>query len=69
MPRLSWTMEQRATVKRYMLLATLFTVAGVALGVFLVASGNAGGWVVLGMCLCMWSAGALLVGSVRRDQP
>ncbi len=69
MPRMSWTMEQRATVQRYMLLTTLFAVAGVALGVFLAVSGNAGGWVVLGMCLCIWAACALFVGSVRRDQP
>jgi hypothetical protein len=62
-------MEQRATVKRYMLFAHIFTAVGVALGVFLLVSGNAGGWALLGLLIPLWLAAVLFIGSVRRDQP
>ncbi|WP_030542174.1 hypothetical protein [Streptomyces albus] len=69
MARIGWTVEQRATVRRHSLFATVFTVLGVALSVFLIGSGNSGGWVVLGMVVCIAGAGYLFVGSIRRDQP
>ncbi|MFI9054195.1 hypothetical protein OH828_12935 [Streptomyces anulatus] len=48
-----WTMEQRAAVKRYVQFAAAFAVAGIAFSVFLIASGNSGGWGLLGIIGCI----------------
>ncbi|SNX88599.1 hypothetical protein SAMN06272735_9068 [Streptomyces sp. TLI_55] len=69
MPRVGWTVEQRAAVKRYMLFATIFVVLGVAFSVFLIVSGVKGGWVLLGMLVCIYAAGRLFVGNIKRNQP
>lgn len=54
-PNVGWTMEQRAAVRRYVQFAAVFTVLGVALSIFLIASGNSGGWALLGIigCICV----------------
>ncbi|MGW0559643.1 hypothetical protein ACWDZ4_03160 [Streptomyces sp. NPDC003016] len=56
-------------VKRFMLFATVFAVAGVAFSVFLIVSGMSGGWILLGMIVCIYGAGRLFVGNVKHDQP
>ncbi len=53
-PNVGWTVEQRATVKRYMLFATILSVVGVVLSIILILIGNTGGWIVLGMIVCMY---------------
>ncbi|MEV5341347.1 hypothetical protein AB0K93_23145 [Streptomyces sp. NPDC052676] len=68
-PAVGWSVEQRAAVKRYMLFTTVFAVIGVAFSVFLIASGVRGGWVFLGMVVCMYAATLLFVGNVKRKQP
>lgn len=69
MPDVGWSVEQRAAVKRWMLFATVFAGAGVLLSVFLIASGNSGGWALLALTLCIYGAGYHFVGNVRRRQP
>lgn len=69
MPRIGWSVEQRAAVKRYMLFTTIFAVIGVAFSVFLIVSGVKGGWVLLGMVVCIYAATRLFVGNVKRNQP
>ncbi|CAL9633548.1 hypothetical protein SUDANB140_06151 [Streptomyces sp. enrichment culture] len=49
MSKVGWTMEQRAVVKRYTLVAGIFTFVAVAFAVFLIGSGNPGGWVLIAM--------------------
>lgn len=68
MPQVGWSVEQRATVKRYMLFATILSVVGVLLSLFLILSGNKGGWIVLGMIVLMYGAGRLRGGSPFRWQ-
>ncbi|WP_237879509.1 hypothetical protein [Streptomyces sp. ICN903] len=68
MPRVGWSVEQRAAVKRYMLFATLFAVAGTVFSIFLIVVGNSGGWVVLAMIACMYLAGFLFIGNIKREQ-
>jgi hypothetical protein len=66
--RLGWSVGQRAAVKRYMLLGTVFAVAGVAFSVFLVASGEGDGWALLVMIGCMYLAALLFIRNIRREQ-
>jgi hypothetical protein len=54
MPNVGWSLEQRAAVKRWMLFASLFAVAGVILSVILIAAGNSGGWVLLLLAICIY---------------
>ncbi|MFJ1802529.1 hypothetical protein [Streptomyces sp. NPDC088180] len=56
-----WTMEQRAAVKRYVQFAAVFAVAGIALSVFLIASGNSGGWGLLGIIGCISVIGCFFI--------
>ncbi|MFG2131287.1 hypothetical protein ACGFNV_26180 [Streptomyces sp. NPDC048751] len=69
MPYVGWSLEQRAAVKRWMLFASLFAVAGVILSVILIALGNSGGWVVLLMTVCIYGASYLFVGNIKKKQP
>ena len=69
MPNVGWSLEQRAAVKRWMLFASLFAVAGTVLSIFLIAAGNTGGWVVLVMTLCIFGAVYLFVGNIKKKQP
>ncbi|MCG3041399.1 hypothetical protein L7D48_12660 [Streptomyces sp. S1A] len=55
-------------MKRYMLFATLFAVAGTVFSIFLIVVGNSGGWVVLAMIACMYLAGFLFIGNIKREQ-
>lgn len=69
MPKVGWSLEQRKAVKRWMLFAALFAVAGVVLSAFLIVTGNSGGWVVLVMTLCIFGAVYLFVGNAKNRQP
>ncbi|MDT6984037.1 hypothetical protein ACFSUJ_29230 [Streptomyces lusitanus] len=69
MSDVGWSTEQRAAVKRWMLFATLFAVAGVVLSVFLIVAGNSGGWVVLVMTLCVYGALYMFIGNRKNKQP
>ncbi|MFI8205343.1 hypothetical protein [Streptomyces sp. NPDC085937] len=69
MPYVGWSVEQRAELKRRMLFVNVFAVAGAILSLVLIAGGNTGGWVVLGMTACMYGALQLLLGHMRRRQP
>jgi hypothetical protein len=69
MPKVGWSLEQRAAVKRWMLFTALFAVAGVVLSLFLIVAGNSGGWVVLVMTLCIFGSVCLFVGNVKNRQP
>jgi hypothetical protein len=69
MLNVGWSVEQRAVVKRRMLFASLFAVAGVVLSVFLIAAGNSGGWVLLVLTICIYGAVHLFVGNIKRKQP
>lgn len=68
-PNVGWTVEQRTTVKRYMLFATILSVVGVVLSIILILIGNAGGWIVLGMIVCMYGAGYMFIRSKADNQP
>ncbi|MFF8465380.1 hypothetical protein [Streptomyces griseus] len=52
-PHVGWTVEQRAAVKRYLQFAAAFGFVGIVLSVFLIASGNSGGWALLGIIGCV----------------
>lgn len=69
MSHVGWSVEQRAAVKRWMLFATVFAVAGVLLSALLIASGNSGGWALLALTLCIFGGGYLFVDNIRRRQP
>lgn len=69
MPRVGWSVEQRAGVRRFMLFAALFAVAGVILSVFLIISGNTGGWILLGLVACMYCAGFVYIRGIKEKQP
>jgi fatty acid desaturase len=69
MEKAGWSLEQRAAVKRWMLFSALFAIAGVVLSVFLIVTGNSGGWVVLVMTLCIFGAAYLFVGNIKNRQP
>ncbi|MEU4921661.1 hypothetical protein [Streptomyces parvus] len=60
-PHVGWTVEQRAAVKRYVQFAAAFAVAGIALSVFLIASGNSGGWALLGIIGCISAVGCVFI--------
>ncbi|MFJ9107247.1 hypothetical protein [Streptomyces sp. NPDC102283] len=60
-PHVGWTMEQRALVKRYVQFAAAFAVIGIALSVFLIASGNSGGWGLLGIIGCISIIGCFFI--------
>ncbi|MFE2976281.1 hypothetical protein [Streptomyces sp. NPDC059258] len=67
-PHVGWTVEQRAAVKRYVQFAAAFAVVGIALSVFLIASGNSGGWALLGIMGCISIIGYFFIqkGKNRR---
>ncbi|MFZ4191626.1 hypothetical protein [Streptomyces pseudogriseolus] len=69
MSDVGWSTEQRTAVKRWVLFATLFAVAGAVLSVFLIVAGNSGGWVVLVMTLCMYGALYMFIGNRKNKQP
>lgn len=69
MPNVGWSVEQRAAVKRWMLFAAIFAIAGIILSIFLIASGNSGGWVVLVMTLCIFGSLYLFIGNSKKKQP
>ncbi|MHB9756549.1 hypothetical protein ACYBSK_19445 [Streptomyces sp. BYX5S] len=69
MPRVGWSLEQRAVVKRYMAFATVFAVVGVLLGVFLIVSGNSGGWTFLGLIVVIYAGVAIFLNNMRKKQP
>ncbi|MFC9286964.1 hypothetical protein [Streptomyces sp. NPDC057052] len=69
MPNVGWSLEQRAAVKRWMLFASLFAVAGVILSVLLIAAGNSGGWALLFLTLCIYGPCQLYIGTIKRKQP
>ncbi|MEV4999381.1 hypothetical protein [Streptomyces niveus] len=69
MSNLGWSTGQRAAVKRWMLFASLFAIAGVILAAFLIISGNSGGWVILGMVVCISLATFLFVGNQKKGKP
>ncbi|MFJ9888105.1 hypothetical protein ACIQRW_19875 [Streptomyces sp. NPDC091287] len=60
-PHVGWTTEQRAAVKRYVQFAAAFAVAGIALSVFLIASGNSGGWGLLAIIGCVSAIGYFFI--------
>ncbi|MFC8697227.1 hypothetical protein ACIQEY_00390 [Streptomyces parvus] len=60
-PHVGWTVEQRAAVKRYLQFAAAFGFAGVVLSVFLIASGNGGGWALLGIIGCLSAIGCFFI--------
>ncbi|WP_078968089.1 MULTISPECIES: hypothetical protein [unclassified Streptomyces] len=68
MPRVGWSMEQRAVVKRYAQFAAFFAVIGILFSAFLIASGNAGGWVVLVMVVAICLVGYFFVQKGKSGQ-
>lgn len=69
MPKVGWSIGQRAAVKRWMILVNLFAVAGLILSILLIVMGNSGGWVLLALTVCMAGAAHMFVGSIRKPQP
>ncbi|WP_413761368.1 hypothetical protein [Streptomyces sp. MMBL 11-3] len=66
---MGWSLEQAAVVKRYMTIASVFAVVGVLFGVFLLASGNSGGWVFLAIIVIPYLGVALFLKNMRKEQP
>ncbi|MER7665356.1 hypothetical protein [Streptomyces sp. NPDC096193] len=52
-----------------MLFTALFAIAGIILSVFLISAGIGGGWVILGMVVCISLATVLFVGDIKKRQP
>lgn len=69
MPRVGWSVEQRAAVKRYAQFATFFAVVGVLFSAFLIISGNAGGWALLAIIACFCLVGYFFVQRGKGGQP
>ncbi len=66
---LGWTSEQQAGVKRWWQFATFFCVLGLALSVFLIVSGNYGGWGLLAFTVLLWGVGAYSLRTMKRNRP
>lgn len=69
MPNVAWTVEQKAAIKRYMLFAKILSAVGVIFSIALILSGNTGGWILLGMFVCMYGATHLFIRNKARMQP
>ncbi|MEU9357724.1 hypothetical protein AB0D35_06365 [Streptomyces sp. NPDC048301] len=69
MPHVGWSVEQRAAVKRYMQFATFFAVIGVLFSVFLIISGNSGGWALLAIVACICLVGYFFIQRGKGGQP
>lgn len=66
---LGWTSEQKAGIRRWWQIGTIFTMIGVLLGVILIVNGNAGGWGLLVLLLAVWGAATYWLRTARRSQP
>ncbi|WP_392893167.1 hypothetical protein [Streptomyces sp. LN699] len=64
-----WTMEQRAGIKRYFTLATIAVACGTMFAVFLIVSGNTGGWALLALLLAPWALTYVYLRNVAKAQP
>lgn len=60
-PHVGWTMEQRAGVKRYVQFASACAFVGIALAIFLIVSGNSGGWALLAIIGCISAIGCFFI--------
>ncbi|MFD3717509.1 hypothetical protein [Streptomyces sp. NPDC058674] len=69
MSRPGRTMEQRARIKRHFTLATIAVVCGGALAVFLIASGDPDGWLLLVMLVAPWVLVYAYLRSVAKARP
>ncbi|MEW2049323.1 hypothetical protein [Streptomyces sp. NPDC005476] len=69
MPNVIWSVEQRAAVKRWMLFASIFVVAGIILSVALIAAGNPGGWVLLLLTVCPYGSCYFYIENMKAKQP
>lgn len=69
MPHVGWTLEQHAAVKRYMLFTKILSAVGVILSIVFILSGNMGGWIVLGMIVCIYGAAFLFIRNKAKSQP
>ncbi|MFJ1592562.1 hypothetical protein ACIOD0_20290 [Kitasatospora albolonga] len=69
MPRVGRSLEQRAVVKRYLQFMGAFVAVGVVLSVFLIVSGNSGGWALLVMIASMCAVAYFFVQRGKAGQP
>ncbi|MGW4855537.1 hypothetical protein ACWEPZ_30385 [Streptomyces sp. NPDC004288] len=69
MARLGWTMEQRAGVRTFSRLATLFAVLCLIIGIVTLMMGNAAGWVMIGLPVLVWAGMFLFLRNTQRSQP
>ncbi|WP_327268474.1 hypothetical protein OG233_11295 [Streptomyces sp. NBC_01218] len=60
-PHVELSMEQRAVLKRYLQFGAVFAVIGVAFSIFLISSGNNGGWGLLGILAFLFAAGYFFI--------
>ncbi|RAJ57881.1 hypothetical protein K388_03940 [Streptomyces sp. KhCrAH-43] len=69
MPSVGWTLEQRAAVKRYMRFSAVLSAVGVVLSIVLILIGNARGWLLLGLIVCMYGATYIFIRYKAKSQP
>lgn len=69
MPRIGWSVEQRAGVRRWMQFSTAFFVLGVILSIVLIVIGNTGGWGLLVLISCIYGAAFMYIRNVKGEQP
>lgn len=69
MPRVGWSMEQRALVKRYAQFTVALSVTGVALSIFLIVIGNNGGWGLLVLIACILMVSYYFTQKGKSGQP
>ncbi|URN17360.1 MULTISPECIES: hypothetical protein [Streptomyces] len=69
MPRVGWSMEQRAAVKRYIQFAGFFAVIGILFSAFLIISGNSGGWALLAIIACICLVGYFFIQKGEGGNP
>ncbi|MFF4841078.1 hypothetical protein [Streptomyces collinus] len=69
MGRLGWTTEQRAGVKQYFRITTVFVILGIILSVILLSMGNTGGWLLLAISVIGWAGMYLTLKNIKKAQP
>jgi hypothetical protein len=52
-----------------MAITTCFAVVGILFGVFLIASGNSGGWIFLALVVVIYAGLAMFLNIMRKKQP
>lgn len=70
MPNLGWTLEQKAGIKRYFVMTSVFAVLGLFIGLALLIKGeSAGGVALISIAVIGWGGMYVTLKNIRKSQP